>query len=335
MIRALAFSLGVLVAVAGAPAPTAAEPTVTREAFRRPDAAPHPGYNPYSPAKARLGKVLFFDPRLSGSNTISCAHCHNPELGWEDGLARSFGEAGEALARHTPTLLNLAWGRRFGWDGRIATLEGFVLGPIANAHEMNQDLDALVGELRAVAGYRPLFDAAFPGEPPSIDQISLALAAFERTVTDGGGPFDRWVGGDETAIGAAEKAGFRLLVGKAGCVQCHKGWNFSDGEFHDIGVAGADPGRGGLDGADPKLRHAFKTPTLRDISKRAPYMHDGSLDSLEAVVDHYDKKFVRRPTLAAEIRPLSLSAQEKLNLIAFLRILTADEKSLSLPLIPQ
>ena len=313
----------------------AADLSELKEQFRRPGPAPHPGYNPYSAAKVRLGKVLFFDPRLSGTDTISCAHCHNPEMGWEDGLPRSSGEAGDELPRHTPTILNLAWGKRFGWDGRIPTLEGFVLGPIASPREMNQDFDELIRELAAVAGYRTLFEAAFPGEPLSIDHLSLAIAAFERTVTDGGGPFDRWIAGEEAAIDAAAKAGFRLFTGKAGCVRCHKAWNFTDQGFHDIGLDSPDRGRGGIEGEDPNWRHAFKTPTLRDIGRRAPYMHDGSLEALEAVIEHYDGKFKRRATLAREIKPLSLSDQEKLNLLSFLSILTGDQKPLSLPAIPQ
>jgi len=305
-----------------------------KDLYRRPATIPHPGYNPPSPAKARLGKALFFDPRLSGSDAFACATCHNPEMGWEDGLPRSFGETGKQLARHTPTLLNLAWSLRFGWDGRIPTLEGFVLGPISNPHEMNQNLDTLISELTALSGYRELFAKAFPGQKPAVDHVSLAIAAFERTIVAPPSAFDAWIDGDENAISAAAKAGFRLFNEKAGCGQCHKGWNFTDNAFHDIGIADPDFGRGGLADAAAETRHAFKTPTLRQIDHRAPFMHDGSLDSLDAVITHYAEKFQRRPTLAKEINPLSLDAHEKFNLLAFLGTLTAQAKPVSAPPLP-
>jgi len=315
--------------------PACADDDVLKSKFKRPSLVPHPGYNPATPAKVRLGKILFFDPRLSGTDTMACASCHNPDLGWEDGQARSVGEAGVELERHSPTLLNLAWGRRFGWDGRIPTLEGFVLGPISNAREMNQDPDSLAVELAAIPGYRRLFAEAFPGTAFSIDQVSLAIAAFERTIVSRPSPFDRWVAGDAAAISEAAKAGFRLFNGKAGCVQCHKGWNFTDDGFHDIGLASPDPGRGGVAGEAAKWRHAFKTPTLRDIARRAPYMHDGSLEDLAAVIDHYDGKFQRRAGLAKEIKSLSLSAEQKLNLKTFLHTLTSGGKPVSVPDIPE
>ncbi len=325
----LVFAIGLI------PAPAEADDLSKLQAqFHRPGSVPYPAFNPPSEAKVRLGKVLFFDPRLSGSNSFACATCHNPDLGWEDGQQRSVGETGEPLARHTPTILNLAWGRRFGWDGRIPTLEGFVLGPIANAKEMNQDLGALMAELTAVAGYRLLFAEAFPAQAPSIDHVSLAIAAFERTVVSAPAPFDAWIEGNREAIPAAAKAGFRLFTGKAGCAQCHAGWNFTDGKFHDIGLASPDTGRGGLDGEDRKWRHAFKTPSLRQIGDRAPFMHDGSMADLGSVIDHYDGKFRHRPTLAKEIKRLSLSAHEKFNLRAFLDTLTAEGEPVSAAPIP-
>lgn len=328
--------LGIVALLAGfAPEGLSAADLATLKAgFARPATVPEPAYNPGTPAKVRLGKALFFDPRLSGADGLACATCHNPELGWEDGRRVSVGETGEPTARHTPTLLNLAWSKRFGWDGRIPTLEGFVIGPISNPKEMNQDLDALIGELTAVAGYRRLFADAFPGEAPSIDHVSLAIAAFERTIISPPAPFDAWIAGDATAISAAAKAGFVLFTGKAGCAQCHAGWAFTDNKFHDIGLASADLGRGGLDGQPKSLRHAFKTPTLRRIGERAPYMHDGTLDDLDAVIAHYEGKFVRRPTLAKEIKPLELAPHEKMNLRAFLETLTPGGEPVSPPAIP-
>lgn len=305
-----------------------------KERYRRPAEIPFPRYNPFSAEKADLGRVLFFDSRLSGSNQMACASCHQPARAWSDGRAKSLGDAGEALRRHTPTLLNLAWSGRFTWDGRADALEGVVLGPIQDPHEMNQPLDALVGKLTAVAGYRPLFEAAFPGQGITLDGIAQAVATFERTVVSGSAPFDRWIEGDEAAIGEAAKAGFVLFNTKANCAACHGGWNFTDGRFHDIGLATDDAGRGARD-PDARMRFAFKTPTLRDVARRGPYMHTGGLATLAQVVDHYDSGFIARPSLDHEIRPLGLADQEKVNLVEFLAVLTGDPKPFSVPAIPQ
>lgn len=305
-----------------------------KERYRRPADIPFPRYNPYSREKAELGRILFFDPRLSGSGRIACATCHQPARGWSDGRAKALGDGGALLPRRTPTLLNLAWSGRFTWDGRADALEGVVLGPIQDPHEMNQPLDALVGKLSRIPGYGPLFEAAFPGQGITLDGIAQAIATFERTVVAGPAPFDRWIEGDEGAIGDGAKAGFVLFNTKANCAACHGGWNFTDGKFHDIGLSTDDVGRGRRD-RDPRMTFAFKTPTLRDVAGRSPYMHTGAPATLAQVVEHYDSGFIRRPTLDPEIQPLRLTDQEKVNLVEFLAVLTGDVIPFSVPEIPQ
>ncbi|MBV9266291.1 MAG: c-type cytochrome, partial [Acidobacteriaceae bacterium] len=186
-------------------------------------------------------------------------------------------------------------------------------------------------------GYKPLFERAYPGEPISEKTIAKAIAAFERTVITADAPFDRWVNGDEQAISPSAKRGFDVFNGKAHCAECHSGWNFTDSGFHDIGVADDDLGRGKLLKIEA-MQHAFKTPTLRDVSLRAPYLHNGSEPTLEAVVNFYDKggDAGQRPSLAPEIQPLHLAEQEKKDLIEFLRALTSSEpQTVSIPALPR
>ena len=303
------------------------------ERFRRPDAIPFPADNPYSDAKAELGRRLFFDPRLSVSNLISCASCHNPSFAWEDGQPLGSGHKMGKLGRHTPTILNLAWGELFFWDGRADTLEQQALGPIQADAEMAQPLDDLIDELARFEGYRMAFAEAFPGEGITEENIARAIATFERTIVSNLAPFDRWARGDENAVGASTKRGFMVFNTKGRCAECHSGWNFTDDSFHDVGVESTDPGRGKVLGSDV-LKHAFKTPGLRNIAERAPYMHDGSLPTLEAVIDHYDDGFIRRSTLSDEIKPLGLTDAEKSDLVAFLKALTSTDDDMELPILP-
>jgi cytochrome c peroxidase len=304
-------------------------------AYRRPAEIPHPADNPYSETKAALGRVLFFDPIFSGSGVRSCATCHNPGLSWGDGLARAIGENQRPLAFRSPTILNLAWIGRMGWDGKFADLEAVAFTPITGNANMNKKENELIEGLSAIPGYRRAFSEAFPGAAISRRTIEQALAVFERTVVSPKAPFDRWVEGDERAVDEAAKRGFDLFTGKAQCGECHNGWSFTEGAFYDIGSAlGEDIGRGRLF-PDTKLRYAFKVPTLRDVTRRAPYMHDGSIASLEAVIELYDKGGVDRPSRSELIRPLGLTAAEKEDLIAFLATLTGEQPPFSVPSLPR
>lgn len=301
--------------------------------YRRPTDIPFPADNPYSLDKAQLGAMLFFEPRLSGSNAISCASCHNPTLAWGDGLPRGIGHGATVLGRRTPTVLNLAWAELLMWDGRKASLEDQALGPIETPAEMNQNADDLVGKLSALPEYRVRFAAAFPGEGLTKQNLAKALATYERTVVSGLAPFDRWVAGDEGAVSEAAKRGFDLFAGKANCSACHSGWAFTDFGFHDIGLPDDDLGRGAKL-ALPSMQHAFKTPTLRDVARRAPYMHDGSVMTLAEVVRHYDKGFVKRPSLSQSVRPLNLSERDVADLVAFMETLTGEPQPVQLPVLP-
>jgi cytochrome c peroxidase len=296
-----------------------------REAFARPSAIPAPPGNPVTPEKVALGRALFADTRLSGDGTMACVTCHDPALSFSDGVARRPGHDGEPLPRRTPSLWNLAWGLTFFWDGRAPTLEAQASGPIENLREMGGDIAKAAARLAADPGMAARFAAAFPEDPRVTEaNIRAALAGFERTLVSPKTRFDRWVEG-EAALDPDERTGFALFVGKAGCVACHKGWRFTDEAFHDIGLAGADLGRGEA----LKLaaaNHAFKTPSLRERVWTAPYMHDGSLATLEAVVTHYAERVIERPTLSADLkRPLDLSPEERGRLVAFLATLSSDD----------
>ncbi|WP_132255783.1 tryptophan tryptophylquinone biosynthesis enzyme MauG [Methylobacterium segetis] len=308
-----------------------------KDQFRRPAHVPFPKANPPTPAKVALGKALFFDPRLSRSESISCATCHNPSLGWSDGLPRAVGFGMVSLPRRTPSIRNLAWGAAFQWDGRADSLEAQARMPIAAPDEMNMPMDAVVERLKGVPGYAALFREAFgDDEPITARNVTAALATFQRTLVSGEAPFDRWISGEESAIEPDAKRGFAVFTGKAGCAACHSGWRFTDDSFHDIGLkAGEDLGRGKF--APPgviAMQNAFKTPSLRDLQIRGPYMHDGQIDSLDAVLDHYAKGGEKRPSLSFEMKSFELSERERRDLVAFLRTLQAEPVSVTLPQLP-
>src|SRR5579864_5687918 len=306
------------------------------ESYRRPAEIPFPENNPYSESKSKLGRMLFFDPILSGSQVRSCSSCHNPALSWGDGQARAIGEKQTRLPLRSPTLLNVAWVPKLGWDGHFRDLESVAFGPITAADNMNLPEKVLVERLSAITGYSDAFDQAFGPGAITRQKIELALATYERTIVSGEAPFDRWIKGDATAINAAAKRGFDLFNGKAECVFCHKCWAFTDSSFHDIGTAKNDDiGRGRLFPTSVKLRHAFKTPTLRDVARRAPYMHDGSIPTLDAVLDLYNRGGIARPSRAEHIRPLDLSRQEKADLIAFLQTLNGTPQPVSVSVLPR
>ena len=316
--------------------PGAASPEAGRAAFRRPIDAPYPADDPYTRAKAELGRTLFFDPTLSGTGTKSCATCHNPSLSYGDGLAVEVGARGRSTGTRTPTLLNVAWIEVAGWDGHFADIADVTLPAMANPNIMGADVDTVLARLAATPGYRRAFADAFPGG--AIDRATLrsAVATYVRTIVSGPAPFDRWVAHDESAISDSAKRGFALFDGRAGCSGCHSGWSFTDGSFHDIGVADDDvPGRGALFPTSVKLRHAFKVPTLRDVARREPYMHNGSYPDLGAVLDLYDRGGTDRPSLSEQIHPLNLSQGERDDLLAFLATLTSDPAPFTVPVVPR
>lgn len=334
--KSLCFAGGLLSAVGLLTSAHAVDIQALKEDYVRPTDIPFPDDNPYTEAKAELGKTLYFDPRMSASGTQSCGTCHNPSFDWEDGMATGTGHGHEKLGRASPTILNLAWDEVFMWDGRAESLEEQALGPIQADVEMNMPMGLLLDTLKGIEGYQPLFAAAFPENPEISDEnIGKAIATFERTVVSGEAPFDAWIKGDETAISDSAKRGFVLYNGKANCAACHAGWNFSDNSFHDIGIDDADIGVGKFLPDVVPMQQAFKTVGLRNIDRRAPYMHNGVYTTLEEVIDHYDSGFVKRVSLSDEIKPLGLTSAEKKDLVAFLHSLTSEDAPVTLPILPR
>lgn len=302
--------------------------------FKRPLTIPFGKVTPYSPQLATLGKMLFFDPRLSGNNNMTCASCHNPSFGFETPVETPIGAQNTALGRQAPTVLNAAWVSPSFWDGRAPTLEAQAEGPITADAEMGGKMDVILEALSGIPQYKSWFDEVFPGTGLTKDTMLTAIATYERTVVSNWAPFDRWVDGDESAISAEAKRGFEIFTGKAGCSACHSGWNFTDNQFHDVGLPSEDIGRGALEPDNPKAQFAFKTPGLRNTLYRGPYMHDGSLTSMDEVIAHYESGGINRPSLSASMLPFVLTAEERTDLIAFLGSLTAEKQDIPLPTLP-
>ncbi len=244
---------------------------------------PWPKDNPYSPEKWELGRALYYDTRLSADNTVSCASCHSPKMGFTDQQPNSAGIRGQRGDRSAPTVINRAYSLAQFWDGRAKSLEEQAVGPIQNPIEMGNTHPAVVAKLKSIAGYRAMFKAAFGTEDFDIDHVGKAIATFERTVLSGNSPYDKYKAGNKKALNAAQVRGMDVYFNKAKCDQCHEGINFTLNSFHNLGVgatvANADGGRQKFTGKEEDWG-AFKTPTLRDIEHTAPYMHDGSLKSL-------------------------------------------------------
>ena len=250
-----------------------------------PRTVPSPADNPTTPEKVELGRKLFFDERLSGSNDMSCATCHDPARAYGDGLALSPGAGGVKLERHSQSCLNVGLLPNLFWDGRAADLEQQSLQPIESEQEMAQDLTELEKELRQSKEYVAAFQTVF-GTLPSRDGIAKALAAFQRTLVTGPSPFDRYLAGDKSALSADARRGLELFRGEAGCIVCHHGPSLTDGKFYRLGVEFKDVGRMGITGKSED-RYRFRTPGLRNIAQTGPYMHDGSIATLEDVVLFY------------------------------------------------
>ncbi len=298
--------------------------------------APIPAGNQPTADSIALGRKLFYDVRLSSDNTISCASCHRPDQYFADGLQVAKGVNGQSGARNTPTVLNAAYHIAQFWDGRAASLEQQVGGPIASSKEMNLPHAVCVARLNADQSYRDEFAKVFGPGAITMDKIEKAIAGFERTLLSGNSPFDRYqYGGQKTALSAEAIRGLAVFADKSrgNCATCHtigeKFALFTDGKFHNLGVGMnaegelMDLGRYEQTRAEAD-RGAFRTPSLRNVAKTAPYMHDGSLKTLKEVLDFYVGGGSSNPQLDREIKPLKLSAQERADLIAFLESLTGE-----------
>jgi cytochrome c peroxidase len=262
---------------------------------------PVPEDNPITRSKLELGRKLFHDRRLSRTGTVACASCHDPDRAFSDSRPLAVGVFGRVGRRHAPALINRGYGRSFFWDGRIATLEEQVLKPIQDPNEMDLSLE----EASLRVGL-------------TVPAISQALATYIRSILSGNSPYDRFINGDRRALDAEQQRGMQVFRGRGNCTACHVGPTFSDERFHNTGVAWQndklhDEGRG---------HGTFKTPTLREVARTAPYMHDGSLATLTDVVNFYSEGGRANPLLDSDIRPLRLTDEEKRALIRFLASLS-------------
>jgi cytochrome c peroxidase len=286
-----------------------------------------------TPERVRLGRWLFYDVRLSKDGTVSCATCHRPDHAFSEPTPHSTGINGQQGGRKSPTFLNaaLALYPNFFWDGRAASLEEQALGPVANPIEMGNTHEAMVTTLTNIKGYGPYFKEAFGTEQVTGERVAQAIAAYERTRMSGNSPYDRWRRSkDETAVNEQVKQGHELFFGKAACNQCHLGNNFTDSLFHNLGVGYdaktktfKDPGRSAISKNEADTG-AFKTPTLRDVTKHAPYMHDGSVATLRDVVVLYNRGGEANPRLDPKMKKLGLTDAEIDALVAFMQALDGE-----------
>jgi cytochrome c peroxidase len=284
-----------------------------------------PADNPLTPEKAALGRQLWYDTRLSGDGKLSCYSCHVCEKGLTDGVALNKGAFGKALTRSAPTMWNVGYHWALYWDGRSPTLEKQALAAWKGANMGATEPEKIAAQLNAIPGYAEQFSKVFGG-PATPDNVAMALASHMRTIVGGHTPFDRWQAGDASAVSDGAKRGFEVF-NKSGCNTCHAGLLFTDMQFHNVGI--------GMDKTEPDLgrfkvsnleqdKGAFKTPTLRDIAQSAPYFHDGSVPTLEQAVDLMLAGGRPNPWLAKDkLKPVLLPAQERMDLIEFLR--TLDE----------
>jgi cytochrome c peroxidase len=318
-----------------------------------------PETNPMSPEKVELGKQLFFDRRLSGDGTMSCATCHDPDMAFTDGLDISLNYPTTRNWRNSPTLIDVAFARYLFYDGRARSLEEQALFPMMSSFEMNQNLDYLEEELKEVPEYVQAFQKVFGGIITR-ERVAMALAAFERTLISKGAPLDAYLRGDKGALSDEARKGLELFTGKAGCSRCHYGVILSDDKFHALDVPDnpkltdpmvaatvrfvakvykyedyanltEDPGRY-LVTKDPKDWKAFKTPSLREVSRTAPYMHNGVFKTLDEVIQFFDEGGGEGNK---ELKPLNLTAEEKKAIKTFLtEALTGEEITIEYPKVP-
>ena len=289
-----------------------------------------PADNPITKEKVELGRLLFFDKRLSANNTIACASCHIPALAFTDGQPVSTGINSQQGGRSAPTAINRGFSTAQFWDGRAATLEDQSIGPFANLIEHGfASHDELIKKINSIKGYKKLFSDVYGKKKLTKENVGRAIAAFQRTLISGNSPFDRFdYDGDQKAISESAKRGKNLFFDKARCNLCHMGTNFSDEKFHNIGIGWDDSdtldlGRYRVSKNEKDLG-AFKTPTLREITKTAPYMHDGRFATLKDVIKHYNKGGVKNPFLDNQVIPLNLSDSEIKDLLSMLRSLEGE-----------
>ncbi len=312
-----------------------------------------PVSNPLTKGGYELGRLLFFDPRVSLDGTVSCATCHNPDKGWSDGGRVSTGIHGQRGNRNAPTAFNAVYGKSMFWDGRSPSLEGQAQGPMVNPVEMGEQThEEVVTRIREIPAYQEMSRKVY-GVEITLDSMSKAIATFERVAAlSGNSKYDRYVTGDLDALNESEKRGMVLFglrlspqdefetdveLQKAKCTLCHVGANFTDEKYHNLGIGWDEAKKKHLDvgrwapepiGQKTDLSlGAFKTPTCRNVALSGPYMHDGSLKTLEEVMDHYNKGGNPNPSLDKDMHPLKLTDRESADVVAFMKALTGEHKS--------
>mgnify|MGYP001241770966 CR=1 FL=1 len=338
------FGLLIVAAIAldQCPAFSASDPVIV-DGTAVPDIGPLPTSVPMPPAnlsykaKVDLGRQLYFDGRLSKSGEISCAFCHNPGTGFADPRQTSIGIGGSVGGRQSPTVYNTGFNHVQFWDGRAASLEEQAIGPIHNPIEMGETHENVVAKLNKIKGYREQFQAVF-GTDVNLQGLAEAIAAYERTVISTDSDFDKYVTGNKRAMTESAIRGMAVFKGKGRCLLCHNGPNFTDNQFHNLGVPQVgplkeDPGRYNVT-RDERDKGAFKTPTLRSIAETAPYMHDGAVATLEAAVDFLDEGGGANSNLSPLVKKLGLSKGEKTDLVEFLKALSGEPIKFVMPKLP-
>lgn len=310
----------------------------------------HPPENPWSKEKEALGKTLFFDARLSGTGEMACASCHIPELGFSDGRTTSFGHGFQPLPRNAPSILNSGFAKNLFWDGRADSLEAQASAVLANPKEMRTSQEHVEQTLRSSRGYREMFQTAFGDADPTLDRALAAIATFERTiVSDGSSDFDKFLKGDPNALSDAAVRGLHLFRTKARCANCHMGPRLTDDQFHEVGLSYygrkfQDLGRYEIT-KDAQDVGRFRTPSLRNVTRTAPYMHNG-LFELQGIVQMYDAGMpaLKRkesekddplfPSKSPLLKPLSLTAGERSDILEFLESLAERKRRINAPTLP-
>ncbi len=328
---ALALAWAALTALALLSATAASSPEVPGENSPPvPLGLPHvpwPDSNGYSPQRAKLGKLLFFDGRLSGNGLVPCSFCHDPAHAFSGTTAFSPGVTGRLTGRHTPTLINRAYGKSQFWDGRAPTIEDQVIIPVTHPDEMGITADAAMKVIAGVPGYAPLFAAAFGDSTVTFDRMAKAIATFERTILSGNSPYDRFLAGDKTALNKEQREGLDFFNGKGECAECHSGPDFTNEKFANLGIGmdrqHPDPGREVVTHKRGDFGR-FKTPTLRDLAHRGPYMHDGRFQTLGEVLDFYAKGGIPNPHVDERLLQFYMDAKTKAALLAFLDSLNGE-----------
>ena len=336
--------IGVALIASPGMAQTDSKGMVTIDGHTVPDIGPLPTAIPVPPtnlnykSKIHLGEQLFFDGRLSKNNQVSCAFCHTPGVGFADPRQTSIGVGGKRGGRQAPTVYNTALNPVQFWDGRAGSLEEQAIGPIINPVEMAETHENVVNKLSKIKGYREQFQKVF-GTGVNMQGIAEAIAAYERTILSTNSAFDKYVQGDEKAMSSAAIRGMALFKGKARCILCHNGPNFTDNQFHNLGVPQVGPMKEDLGRYYVTLREkdigAFKTPTLRSIIETSPYMHDGVFQTLEEVIDFLNKGGDTNAHLSPLMKPLNLTSGEKGDVLAFLQALTGEEIPFEFPELPE